>query len=186
MKVSPRIGLSGFFTPLGKELGHILAQHLYNSCLRWFYMPSTEVEFNHRHESLQWVINIWHSQQCLWVRHEAVDNQYAVPLHRTHPGKEYTHLVILSSMLLGSRIKVGSTTRLRSAPGRSCEMMWERTVHSYQPSVYPSSDGAPHHFPVQAQRRSSPLRARLTSTHRESRGLEKRKDISNLSSEINV
>lgn len=31
-------------------------------------------------------------------------------------------------MLLGSRIKVGRTTRLRSAPGRSCEIICERTA----------------------------------------------------------
>lgn len=35
--------------------------------------------------------------------------------------------MILSSMLRGSRINVGRTTRLRSAPGRSWEMIWERT-----------------------------------------------------------
>jgi hypothetical protein len=33
------------------------------------------------------------------------------------------YLVILSSMLRGSRMNVGSTTLLKSAPGRSCEMM---------------------------------------------------------------
>jgi hypothetical protein len=38
-----------------------------------------------------------------------------------------THFVILSSMLRGSNMKVGRTTRLRSAPGRSWDMMWERT-----------------------------------------------------------
>lgn len=37
------------------------------------------------------------------------------------------HLVILSSMLRGSRMKVGNTTRLKSAPGRSCEMIWDKT-----------------------------------------------------------
>lgn len=41
---------------------------------------------------------------------------------------ELTYFVIRSSMDLGSRIKVGNTTRLRSAPGRSCEMMWLRTI----------------------------------------------------------
>lgn len=39
-----------------------------------------------------------------------------------------TYLVILSSMLRGSRIKVGNTTRLRSAPGLNCEMIWESTT----------------------------------------------------------
>jgi hypothetical protein len=38
-----------------------------------------------------------------------------------------TYLVMRSSIDLGSRMNVGSTTRLRSAPGRSCEMMCERT-----------------------------------------------------------
>ncbi len=37
------------------------------------------------------------------------------------------YFVILSSIDLGSRIKVGNVTRLKSAPGRSCEMMCERT-----------------------------------------------------------
>jgi hypothetical protein len=36
---------------------------------------------------------------------------------------EHTYLVIRSSMERGSRMKVGSTTRLRSAPGRSWEMI---------------------------------------------------------------
>jgi hypothetical protein len=38
-----------------------------------------------------------------------------------------THLVMRSSIDRGSRMKVGSVTRLRSAPGRSWEMMWEST-----------------------------------------------------------
>ena len=45
-----------------------------------------------------------------------------------------SHFVILSSMLRGSRIKVGKTTRLRSAPGLSWEMMWERTINGLKPS----------------------------------------------------
>jgi hypothetical protein len=36
---------------------------------------------------------------------------------------EHTYLVIRSNMERGSRMKVGSTTRLRSAPGRSWEMI---------------------------------------------------------------
>jgi hypothetical protein len=38
-----------------------------------------------------------------------------------------TDLVILSNMLRGSRMKVGRVTLLRSAPGRSWEMIWVRT-----------------------------------------------------------
>lgn len=46
-----------------------------------------------------------------------------------------TYLVILSSILRGSNINVGSTTRLRSAPGRNCDMMCDRTM-AYLISVY--------------------------------------------------
>lgn len=38
------------------------------------------------------------------------------------------YLVMRSSMLLGSRMKVGRVTLLRSAPGLSCEMMCDRTL----------------------------------------------------------
>jgi hypothetical protein len=44
----------------------------------------------------------------------------------------HTNFVILSSIDLGSRINVGRVTRERSAPGRSCDMMWERTVRCCQ------------------------------------------------------
>jgi len=42
-------------------------------------------------------------------------------------GRFPSHLVILSSIERGSRMKVGRVTRLRSAPGRSWLMMCERT-----------------------------------------------------------
>ena len=41
-----------------------------------------------------------------------------------------TDFVILSNMDLGSRMKVGRVMRLRSAPGRSCDIMWVRTTVS--------------------------------------------------------
>lgn len=41
---------------------------------------------------------------------------------------DVAHFVILSSIDLGSKMNVGRTTLLRSAPGRSCEMIWERTM----------------------------------------------------------
>ena len=41
---------------------------------------------------------------------------------------ERPYFVILSSMDLGSRMKVGRVTLLRSAPGRNWEMMWDSTV----------------------------------------------------------
>lgn len=41
---------------------------------------------------------------------------------------EGQYFVILSSIDLGSRMKVGKVTLLKSAPGRSWEMMWDKTV----------------------------------------------------------
>lgn len=41
---------------------------------------------------------------------------------------ESTHFVILSNMDRGSRMNVGSVTLLRSAPGLSCEMIWDSTA----------------------------------------------------------
>jgi len=38
------------------------------------------------------------------------------------------YFVIRSNIDLGSSMKVGSVTLLRSAPGRNCEMMWESTT----------------------------------------------------------
>lgn len=49
------------------------------------------------------------------------------PRARVRLSLSMTYLVIRSSMERGSRINVGSTTRLKSAPGRNCEMMCERT-----------------------------------------------------------
>jgi len=50
--------------------------------------------------------------------------------------------VIRSSMLRGSRMKVGRVTRERSAPGRSCEMMWERTLPCSVLTTSTSSPGS--------------------------------------------
>lgn len=95
-------------------------------------MPSAEVELDDRHKPLQRIINIRHWQQRLRVRHEAVKQISTDPSRRSLPmgARSHTHFVMRSSILLGSKINVGSTTRLRSAPGRSCEMMCERTTHS--------------------------------------------------------
>ena len=46
------------------------------------------------------------------------------------------HFVILSSMDLGSKIKVGRVTLLRSAPGRSCDMICESTLSAIPLSMY--------------------------------------------------
>jgi len=57
-------------------------------------------------------------------------------------------------MLLGSRIKVGSTTRLKSAPGLSCEIICESTIptscqHLPSPIIMRA---VTHHCPDQVQR----------------------------------
>jgi hypothetical protein len=51
--------------------------------------------------------------------------------------------VILSNILLGSKIKVGNTTRLRSAPGLNCEMICERTT---APSAHPTHSVSKYPF----------------------------------------
>jgi hypothetical protein len=44
------------------------------------------------------------------------------------PAWLFTNFVMRSSMDRGSRMKVGSVTRLRSAPGRNCDMICMSTV----------------------------------------------------------
>lgn len=44
--------------------------------------------------------------------------------------------MIRSNIDLGSSMKVGSTTLLKSAPGRSWEIMWDRTVQRIIESAY--------------------------------------------------
>lgn len=89
-------------------------------------MPATKIEFDHREKSLSRIIDLWHGQKGLRVCHEAI------PISLSHPrilhSNPSTYFVILSNILLGSRINVGSTTRLRSAPGLSCEMICDNTV----------------------------------------------------------
>jgi hypothetical protein len=94
-------------------------------------MPPTKVELDHRHESLDRVINFGHREQSLRMCHETRCSQQmpSSPFLRSFMAcRLKTHFVILSSILRGSNMNVGSTTRLRSAPGRSCDMMCERTT----------------------------------------------------------
>jgi len=58
-----------------------------------------------------------------------------------------SHFVILSSILLGSRIKVGRTTRLRSAPGRNCEMICERTARHVSNTIVFRGQPQTNHCP---------------------------------------
>ena len=111
-------------------------------------MPSTQVELHHGHKAFDWVVNFRHWQQCFRMRHEAirvitlVPTCFAVSLCGAkaiprQSGKfaetaAHTYFVMRSSIDRGSRMKVGRTTRLKSAPGRSWEMICESTTKSCQ------------------------------------------------------
>lgn len=88
-------------------------------------MPATQIELCHGDEALHGVLNLWDWQHRLGVRHEAVSAvSIAVSRGRVGTrGRGESHFVMRSSMDRGSRINVGSVTRLRSAPGRSCAMI---------------------------------------------------------------
>ena len=58
------------------------------------------------------------------MRHEAVQ---CVSISYFCPWR-VPDFVIRSSIDLGSNMNVGRVTRLRSAPGRNWDMMWDRTV----------------------------------------------------------
>lgn len=87
-------------------------------------MPAAEVELHDGSESLGRVFYIGDREEHLRMAHETI-NQVSRLLHKAAPGQTEmaSYLVIRSSILRGSRMKVGRTTRLRSAPGRSWEMM---------------------------------------------------------------
>jgi len=98
------------------------------SFLRWFDVPSGEVELGNSNESLQRIVNLGHWEESVRMSHEAANCQHTV--ESVIPEPPFTDFVMRSSILLGSRMNVGRVTRLRSAPGRSWLMMWERTVAS--------------------------------------------------------
>lgn len=87
-------------------------------------MPATQIELDHRHKSLDRVVNFRHRKQCFGVCHEAVE---AVRRRCNGWGGSSTHFVMRSSMDLSSKMNVGRVIRDRSAPGRSWAMMCERT-----------------------------------------------------------
>lgn len=94
--------------------------------VRGLDVPSTEVEFGHCDEALDGVLNLGEREESLRVGHEAVRLSAS---SRSRILREYSsHFVMRSSIDRGSRMKVGRVTRLRSAPGRSWEMMCESTV----------------------------------------------------------
>lgn len=136
-------------------------------------MPSTQIEFDHRNETLNRVIDRGHRKKRFGMCHEAMQSIQSVPSQvivgpapdKLRKGR--TYLVMRSSIDLGSRIKVGRTTRLKSAPGRSCEMICERTVLPMLVGVHRGGSGwsfsngwrARYHFPARA-RQSRPLHYR--------------------------
>lgn len=93
-------------------------------------MPSTEIEFNDRYESTKGIVNLGHREESFGVSHEAVTVACPLvfqirmaPLFYSSPGYATTYFVIRSSIDLGSNMNVGSTTLLKSAPGRSWLIM---------------------------------------------------------------
>jgi hypothetical protein len=99
-------------------------------------VPATEVEPNNSHEALYGVLDFGHWEKRVWMCHEAISNrQHSDPLGSF--GSKVTHFVILSSIDRGSRMKVGRVTRLRSAPGRSCEIICMSTFGEFQVSYIP-------------------------------------------------
>lgn len=80
-------------------------------------MPTTQVELDHRDESLGGIVNLGHWQEGLGMSHETAGRSSAA--HRYIERSMRAHFVILSNIDLGSKKNVGSVTLLRSAPGRS-------------------------------------------------------------------
>lgn len=92
-------------------------------------MPAAQVELDHRDEAFEGIIDGGHRQKGLRMGHEASDKGRLV-LSDTARTTIATYLVIRSNIDRGSRMKVGNTTRLRSAPGRSWLIMCDRTERS--------------------------------------------------------
>ena len=89
-------------------------------------MPSTEIELGHCYEALDRVVDFGKRKQCFGMCHETF--WQSAPIQQRVYRNTLSHFVIRSSIDRGSSIKVGSVTRLRSAPGRSCDIMCESTA----------------------------------------------------------
>jgi len=132
-------------------------------------MPSTQIELHHRYKSQYWIIDQWHRKERFRMCHEAIPHQHSAFFlsQLCSSPSTCTYFVILSNILLGSRIKVGNTTRLKSAPGLNCEIICESTANQYQQGV--SDSGITilsHHCLDRVQRRSSRLPRHPTSSRR--------------------
>lgn len=105
------------------------------NCIRRLDVPPTEVELGHSDKALDGVLDVGQWQECLGMGHEAV--RLSVLFYQGIHRKILSHFVMRSNIDRGSRMKVGRVTRLRSAPGRSCDMMCESTaVHSYVSQLF--------------------------------------------------
>lgn len=109
-------------------------------------MPAAEIELDDRNESLDRVVDLGNGKEHFGMTHETVastsagcwSSSFVILSLSLKAGtgrfgsRGEADLVILSSMLRGSRMKVGRVTRLKSAPGRSWEMMCVRTAFKHQ------------------------------------------------------
>lgn len=84
---------------------------------RWSDVPAAEVEFDDGDESFDRIFDIGYGQEQFRVAHETYET--VVSLWHGEVLIRVVYFVIRSNMLRGSRMKVGRTTRLKSAPGRS-------------------------------------------------------------------
>lgn len=116
--------IQGFFHSAIESLAPKLLFQRNEGYVRRLDVPSTQVEFNDGYKALDRVLNFWHWKESFGVGHETAAIMVSSSLVEI---VESSYFVILSNIDLGSRMKVGRTTLLRSAPGRNCEMMCERT-----------------------------------------------------------
>lgn len=107
--------------------------------IRGFDVPTAQVEFDHGDESFDRVVWLKHGQESIRVSHKTVVFHVNNPAKRPKRVSVDTNLVMRSSMDLGSSKKVGRVTRERSAPGRSWDMMCERTASDVQSALSPHS-----------------------------------------------
>jgi hypothetical protein len=88
VKISPRIGLSGFFTPLLSHQWVLLGDRDTWECIRGFDVPAAQVELGHSYESLHWIFNMGEGQHCLGMRHETAStvsmSDFAMSLSTGH------------------------------------------------------------------------------------------------------
>ena len=100
-------------------------------------MPPAEIELGHSYKALDRIVDLGEREECLGVGHEAV--QPSVSIYQRMHRLVLSYFVMRSSIDRGSRMKVGSVTRLRSAPGRSCDIMCESTaIQSCVSNLMPS------------------------------------------------